>query len=259
MGLYQDVLESADGGAFVNLRDSVGTGITSTAVSAKQALDVFIQGGATTGAIADKTTFTYGTTSQTPIGGVFQDTSPTLTAGQSGAVRLTSNRAFHINLRDASGNELGAAASGGVFVKPTDGTNSQAFASSGEAFTTIRQAGNIATVNGSGQLATADANSAAILAFMKSATGTITSPTLTSASSTLLASNANRKGFSFVNSTIYPMFVAFAATASSTAFTVKVNANSFYEHLNTHIYTGVVTMITPTVVGTPTVPVTEYT
>lgn len=55
--------------------------------------------------IADKTAFTYGTSSDLIIGGVYQDTSPTLTAGQSGAVRLTSNRALHINLRDSSGNE----------------------------------------------------------------------------------------------------------------------------------------------------------
>jgi len=55
--------------------------------------------------IADKTTFTYGTTTQSPTGGVYQDTAPTLTAGQSGVVRLTQYRAFHVNLRDASGNE----------------------------------------------------------------------------------------------------------------------------------------------------------
>lgn len=55
--------------------------------------------------VADKTAFTYGTTSQQTIGGVYQDTSPTLSAGTEGAVRLTANRAFHINLRDSSGNE----------------------------------------------------------------------------------------------------------------------------------------------------------
>lgn len=61
---------------------------------------------------ADKSTFTYGTSIEQPVGGVFQDTSPSLTAGQTGAVRLTANRAFHINLRDASGNEkLGSSTS----------------------------------------------------------------------------------------------------------------------------------------------------
>lgn len=56
--------------------------------------------------VADKTAFTYGTTIQSVGGGVFQDTSPALTAGTQGAIRLTANRAQHMNLRDASGNEL---------------------------------------------------------------------------------------------------------------------------------------------------------
>lgn len=54
---------------------------------------------------ADKTVFTYGTSIQQTIGGVYQDTSPALTAGTEGAVRLTANRAFHVNIRDSSGNE----------------------------------------------------------------------------------------------------------------------------------------------------------
>ena len=85
--------------------DGAGTAITSTLVSAKQALDVNMVNSLTVG-VADKTAFTYGTTSNQIQGGVYQDTAPTLTAGQSGAVRLTANRAQHANLRDASGNEM---------------------------------------------------------------------------------------------------------------------------------------------------------
>jgi hypothetical protein len=55
--------------------------------------------------IADKTTFTYGSSNFQTIGGVYQDTSPTLTAGQSGVIRLTQNRAIHINIRDSAGSE----------------------------------------------------------------------------------------------------------------------------------------------------------
>ena len=40
MGLYQDILESSDGAAFINLRDSAGGGITSTLNGGKQSLDV---------------------------------------------------------------------------------------------------------------------------------------------------------------------------------------------------------------------------
>lgn len=57
--------------------------------------------------VADESGFTFGTSLEQPIGGVYQDTNPTLSPGQTGAVRLTEYRAFHTNLRDSSGNELG--------------------------------------------------------------------------------------------------------------------------------------------------------
>ena len=86
------------------LQDGAGNAITSTA----GALDVNVASGSfsvSTG-VADKTAFTYGTTTFQNVGGVFQDTSPSLTAGQSGVGRLTANRGLHVNLRDALGNEL---------------------------------------------------------------------------------------------------------------------------------------------------------
>lgn len=50
--------------------------------------------------VPDKTTFTYGTTVEQVIGGVFQDTAPTLSTGTQGALRLNGNRALHSTLRD---------------------------------------------------------------------------------------------------------------------------------------------------------------
>lgn len=99
------VKTDTNGKVQVDLNDGSGIGITSSAVSTKQGLDVNVLNSFAAG-IADKSTFTYGTSIENSVGGVFQDTSPTLTAGQQGAVRLTANRAFHSNLRDASGNEL---------------------------------------------------------------------------------------------------------------------------------------------------------
>lgn len=55
----------------------------------------------------DKDTFTYGTSAENPIGGVFQDTSPTVSAGQTGGLRMTQYRALHTNLRNNSGTEIG--------------------------------------------------------------------------------------------------------------------------------------------------------
>lgn len=56
--------------------------------------------------VADETPFIYGTSLEQPIGGVYQDINPTLSAGETGAVRLTEYRAFHVNLRDSSGMEV---------------------------------------------------------------------------------------------------------------------------------------------------------
>lgn len=60
--------------------------------------------------VADKTTFTYGTSIVSAVGGAYQDTSPSLTAGQQGVARLTQNRAIHLNLRNDSGTEIGTTA-----------------------------------------------------------------------------------------------------------------------------------------------------
>lgn len=62
---------------------------------------------------ADEAAFTFGTTSQTPIGGVFQTTATSnpLTTGQMGAFQVTANRALFINLRSAAGAEEGTSGS----------------------------------------------------------------------------------------------------------------------------------------------------
>lgn len=242
MGLYQDVLESADGGVFTNIRDAAGTGLTSTLVSGKQALDVNIANSISVG-VADKTTYTYGTTTFLPVGGVFQDTSPTLTAGQSGAFRLTANRGVHVNLRDASGNELGATAAGGVFVKPTDGTNSASYSATSEEFVQLRQGGNVANVTASNELKVIDTNSGLINAKMSPATGTLSQLALSTSSQTALASNAARKGAVFVNETNKVCYIAFSATASAAAYTYKLQANSTMEMHDSRVYTGIITAI----------------
>ncbi len=63
------------------------------------------------GGLPDESSFTFGTTNQLPIGGVYQTTATSnpLTNGQSGAVQLTQYRAMFANLRNASGTEIGTA------------------------------------------------------------------------------------------------------------------------------------------------------
>lgn len=282
MGLYQAVLESADQGVFINVRDSAGNGITSTTVSSKQALDVNVANAISVG-VADESTFTYGTSTYLPIGGTFNSSITSLTSGQGGAVSLTATRDLRVNLRTSAGVELlgqqTMAASIPVVISSNQSTLTVTDASLGSAtggtagtssalagliyntsaptLTNGQQVGLQSDVNGN--LKTADANNAAILALMKPATGTITTPTLTTSSSTALASNTARKGFSFYNPTLFPIFFAMAATATSSAYTIRVAGNQLYESVGDRVYTGIITMITPTVTGTPTIPVTEYT
>lgn len=242
MGLFQNVNEDVNGNAFVNLNDSAGNGITSTLVSGKQALDVNLVNTMLFGEV-DKTTFTYGTSYFEPIGGAFQDTSPSLTSGQAGVVRLTANRAFHINLRNSSGAELGDSNADGLWVKPGDGTNTQAYSGTNEAFVQIRQGGNIANVTASNELKTLDSNAGSILALMKPATSTLSQVTLTTASQTALASNASRKGMSFYNQSNKIIYLAFAATATTAAFTAALQVNGYAEWMGNRVYTGVVSVI----------------
>lgn len=251
MGLSQDAFEDVNGKVGVDLNDGAGTALTSTLISAKQALDVNVANSISVG-IADKTTYTYGTTTFLPVGGVFQDTSPTLTAGQSGAFRLTANRAVQVNLRDASGNELGAANASGVFVRPGDGTNTQAYSATNEAFVEIRQGGNVANVTAANELKVIDSNGTV------PATGTLTQVAVTNASQTALASNANRKGMVFVNQGIDVIFLAFTATATTAAYTYKLQANSTLDFVGNRVYTGVVSVI-GTTGGLSSLKVTELT
>jgi len=66
-------------------------------------------GCSSTGAPADESAFTAGTTSQSTVGGFFQTTATNnaLTTGQMGAFQVTANRALFTNLRNASGTEIG--------------------------------------------------------------------------------------------------------------------------------------------------------
>lgn len=89
------------------------------------AVRVNIVAGAGSGGTAatDESAFTEGTTSFTPIGGVFNDSFASDPAsGEAAAARITSDRALHTNLRNASGTELGVLAAP-LRVDPTGTTN----------------------------------------------------------------------------------------------------------------------------------------
>lgn len=86
-------------------------------------------------------------------------------------------------------------------------------------------------------------------------TGALTSVSLTTSTQVLLASNAARKGFMIYNDSLNMLFVAFAATASTTAFSTKIQAGGAYEPGID--YTGVISGIASSASGAARI--TEFT
>lgn len=216
MASFQDIREDGAGNAFFNINDASGVGITSTLVSGKQALDVNVANSITVSVgVADKTTYTYGTTSFLPVGGVFQDTSPTLTAGQSGSFRLTANRAVHTNLRNASGVEIGV--SGSALIVDGSAVTQPISAAS------LPLPSNAAQETG-GHLASIDAK-------FSPATSPMTAVAQSATSVLLLASSASRKSFVIENNSLSMCFIAFGSTAvaASGGYTRRLQPNSAYE------------------------------
>ncbi len=75
-----------------------------------------------------------------------------------------------------------------------------------------------------------------------SATATLTQVASSATTVSLLALNTSRKGYSCFNDSTQVLYIAHAATASTTAYVVQVAAGGFYEQLTT-AYTGAVSGI----------------
>lgn len=65
----------------------------------------------------------------------------------------------------------------------------------------------------------------------------------------LLAANSSRKGATIFNDSTANLYVAFSATASTTAFTVKIVGGGYYELPSTAVWTGAVSGIWDTATG----------
>ena len=99
-----------------------------------------------TAGFTDNSGFTAGTTGESNIGGVFNDGLASLSSGNAAAARITASRALHVNLRNASGSEIGTP-SNPVRIDPV-GTTSQPV--SGLAADGSATAGNPVLVAGKG-------------------------------------------------------------------------------------------------------------
>jgi hypothetical protein len=136
-GLFNDTatnLTSGNAGAirattdrmlFVNIGKIGGTVPALTGSS----LNVNCTGGCSSSAgFTDNSAFTAGTTTETNVGGVFNDGLTALTSGNAAAARITPNRGVHVNLRNNSGTEIATSANPlridptGTTTQPVSGT-----------------------------------------------------------------------------------------------------------------------------------------
>lgn len=88
-------------------------------------------------------------------------------------------------------------------------------------------------------------------------TATLSQVADNASSVTILAANSERKGFIIVNTSSAILHVAFASTASTSAFTYKVNPQSTLECFGDRNYTGLITGIWATDPGTGSAIITE--
>lgn len=81
------------------------------------------------------------------------------------------------------------------------------------------------------------------------ASSAITSVVGSITSVTVLAANTSRKGAYFFNESTSILYLAFASTASTTAYTVQVASNGYFEMPYKPLYTGLITGIWATASG----------
>lgn len=83
-----------------------------------------------------------------------------------------------------------------------------------------------------------------------SLTPTITAPSIAATSFTVLASNSSRRMCYIMNDSSVTVYLALAATASTTSYTVQLVAGMYYElPVTPGIYTGIITGIALTASG----------
>lgn len=88
---------------------------------------------------------------------------------------------------------------------------------------------NVTPAAGDYELAQIDSQGSQWVREKPSTTGTVTSVSGTTSSTSLLASNTSRRAASIYNDSTSVLYINLGATASSTAFTVKLNQDDYYE------------------------------
>lgn len=229
--------------------------------------------GAATEASLVKLTLAQGSTTSGQTGalilGAVTTAAPTYTTGQSSALSLTTAGALRV---DASGSTQPV--SGTVTVVQPTGTNLHVVVDSSAlpsgAATSANQAteiASLASIDGKLPAALGPQSTAGSLSIVpatgavfavtsaSSTTGTISSVAASASTGVLLASNTSRRGATIYNDGLSQLFVACAATASTTAFTYKLQAGSAVSI--DYNYTGVISGIWAAALGSARI--TEFT
>lgn len=229
--------------------------------------------GAATEATLAKLTLAQGSTTSGQSGPLMlaavTTAAPSYTTAQSSALSLTLAGALRVD-----GSASTQPVSGTVTVVQPTGTNLHVVVDSsalpsGAATSALQTAGNATLTTISGQLPAAlgPQASAASLSIVPatgavfatapaaSTTGTITSVAGSASTGVLLASNSSRKGATLYNDSLTILYVAMAATASTTAFTYKLQPGSGIEVAFN--YTGVISGISSAALGSTRI--TEFT
>lgn len=141
---------------------------------------------------------------------------------------------------------INESAAGNAQVDLFDGAGNALDSSSGDLHVKVDQA----LPAGNNNIGNVDVES-----FPSPASSALTQVATSASSVSVLASNAARKGLILVNATNKICYIAFAATSSTTAFTVKLTKDDTYE-MNMGVYTGAISAIFDAV-GTGNLMVTE--
>jgi hypothetical protein len=190
------------------------------------------------------------------IQGAVTTAAPTYTTAQTSPLSLTTAGALRVDgsgaTQPVSGTVTANAGTGNFTVVQSTASNLNATVQ-GTTAAGSGSATNLVTVQGNASGTPIPVTGSVVVD--KSSTGTITNPTGSTSSFTVLAANSNRIGFSIYNGTNKVLYIAMAATATTSAYTLQVAIGGFYESNIT--YTGIITGIFAT---NPTGPigVTEY-
>lgn len=204
------------------------------------------------GAIIAQGSTTSGQTGELVLGAV-TTAAPSYTTGTSNPLSLTLTGAARV---DGSG--VTQPISAASLPLPT-GAATSALQTSGNATLTAISAqlpASLGPQSSAGSLSVVQATGTTFsVSQATSGTGTLTSVANSITSVTVLASNAARKGFIVYNDSTVVLFIAFSASATTTAFSAKLQPGAAYN--SDTLYTGVISGIAAAASGSARV--TEFT